>query len=141
MEQELDALVASSHLEYRRELLRILKDLRVNTYASLTLAEAQEVLSRQWIALVFCDDRLADGSYRDLLRTPRTWKKAPYIVVTTRTGEWKEYLEALGLGASDMIQYPYRSTDVELNVIRALRGANVIRTMGGGDQKSDRAIA
>ena len=141
MEGQLDALVASSHLEYRRVLLRMLEDLRVNTFVSATLAEAEEVLSRQWVALVFCDDRLTDGSYRDLLRTPRAWKKAPHIVVTTRTGEWKEYLEALGLGASDMIQYPYRPTDVELNVIRAMRGAVVIRSTRGGDQKSDRAIA
>jgi len=96
------------------------------------LAEAEEVLSRQSVALVFCDDRLTDGSYRDLLQTLRAWKKAPNIVVTTRVGEWNEYLEALGLGAFDMIQYPYRSTDVELNVIRAMRGE---------DQQFDRAIA
>ena len=126
------ALVTSSHLERRRALLRILDDLRVNTYVSATLAEAEEVLSRQSVALVFCDDRLTDGSYRDLLQTLRAWKKAPNIVVTTRVGEWNEYLEALGLGAFDMIQYPYRSTDVELNVIRAMRGE---------DQQFDRAIA
>jgi DNA-binding NtrC family response regulator len=141
MDEQPDALVASSHLECRQALLRILKDLRVNTFASATLSEAEEVLSRQWVALVFCDDWLTDGSYRDLLRTPRTRKKAPHVVVTTHTGEWKEYLEALGLGASDMIQYPYRSVDVELNVIRAMRGANIIRASSGGDQKSYRAIA
>lgn len=132
MEEQPDALVMSSHLECRRALVRILQGLRVNTLATATLAEAEEVLSRQGVALVFCDDRLTDGSYRDLLQNLRTWKKTPHIVVTTRTGEWKEYQEALGLGVSDMIQYPYRSTDVELNVLRATRG---------GDQKSDRAIA
>jgi hypothetical protein len=42
-------------------------------------------------------------------------------VVILRNGGWKDYLEALGLGASDMIPDPYRSTDVELNVIRAMR--------------------
>jgi DNA-binding response OmpR family regulator len=104
----------------------------VNTLASATLAGAEEVLSRQEVALVLCDDRLTDGSYRDLLQTLRIWKKAPHIVVTTRTGEWKDYLAALGLGAFDMIQYPYRKTDVELNVIRAMRG---------GHRESDRAIA
>jgi DNA-binding NtrC family response regulator len=119
-------------LEYRRKLVRILEDLRVNTFASATLAEAKGVLSRQEIALVFCDDRLTDGSYRDLLHTLRTWEKAPHIVVTTRTGEWKDYLEAIRLGAFDMIPCPYRPIDVELNVIRVMRG---------GDQKSHRAIA
>jgi len=132
MERHADALVASSSMEDRQILVHILEDLGVNTYASATLAEAEEVLSRQWVPLVFCGDRLTDGSYRDLLQTPRTWEKAPHVVVTTRRGEWKDYLEALGLGAFDMIQYPYRSTDVELNVLRALRGEG---------QKADRAIA
>jgi DNA-binding NtrC family response regulator len=132
MEGRTDVLVASSYLEERQALVGILEDLGVNTYASATLAEAEEVLSRQWVALVFCDDHLKDGSYRDLLQTPRTWEKAPHIVVTTRAGECKDYLEALALGAFDMIQYPYRSTDVELNVLRAMRG---------GGQKAGRAIA
>lgn len=89
------------------------------------------MLSRQRVALVFRDDRLADGSYRDLLQSLRTWKQSPHTVVTTRTGEWKEYLEALGLGVFDMIPYPYRSTDVELNVIRAMRvsGNSVTREL------------
>ena len=58
-------LVASSHLESRRVLLRILDDLGVNTFASTTLAEAEELLSRQQVALVFCDECLADGTYRE----------------------------------------------------------------------------
>jgi DNA-binding response OmpR family regulator len=104
----------------------------VEAFASSTLQEAEEVLSQHGIALVFCDDHLPDGSYRDLLKTLRTSKKAPHIVVTTRIGEWKDYVEALGLGVLDMIQYPYRLAEVELNVIRAMRGP---------DQKSARAIA
>lgn len=132
MEARPHALVTSSHLECRRTLVRILEDLSVNTFVSATLAEAEEVLSRQVVSLVFCDDHLTDGSYRDLLQTLRTWKKAPHVVVTTRTGQWREYQEALGLGVSDMLQFPYRSTDVELNVLRATRGA---------DQKADRAVA
>jgi CheY-like chemotaxis protein len=103
------ALVTSSSLECRRVLLRMLEDLKVNTFASATLAEAEEVLSRQEVALVFCDDHLAEGTYRDLLQTLRTRKKAPHIVVTTRIGEWKDYLEALGLGASDMMPHPQES--------------------------------
>jgi CheY-like chemotaxis protein len=67
----------------------MLENLKVTTFASATLAEAKEVLSRHEVALVFCDDRLTDGSYRDLLQTLRTWKKAPHIVVTTRIGESK----------------------------------------------------
>ena len=46
MEVHPHTLVASSHLESRRVLLRILDDLGVNIFASTTLAEAEEWLSR-----------------------------------------------------------------------------------------------
>lgn len=54
MEEHHHALVTSSFLESRRALLRMLEDLKVNTFASATLAEAKEVLSRQEVALGAC---------------------------------------------------------------------------------------
>jgi DNA-binding NtrC family response regulator len=96
------------------------------------LAEAKKVLSGQEVALVFCDDRLIDGSYRDLLQTLQVLKITPHFVLTTRIGEWRDSLEALSLGVFDMIESPYRSTDIELSVIRAMRD---------GEQQSDRMIA
>ena len=126
-------LVVSSNLEYRRALVRVLDDLPVDKFVAATVAEAEDVLSRQRVALVFCDDRLTDGTYRDLLSGPRTCGNAPYLVVTTRTGEWKEYLEAAGLGAFDMIQYPYRPAEIELNVLRTMPGNK--------GQQSYRAVA
>jgi DNA-binding NtrC family response regulator len=132
METNQDALVISSELENRRRLVRILEDLGVSTFASASLADAYEVLAWQPVAVVFCDDRLTDGSYRDLLQTLRTWQTAPPLVVTTRVGEWKDYQEALGLGAFDMIPHPCRPIDVELNILRAMRR---------DDGRFDRAIA
>ncbi len=126
------ALVTSSFLESRRVLLRMLEGLKVNTFASATLAEAEEVFPTRSCVSFLRRSFRPDGTYRDLLKALRTWKKTPHIVVTTRIGEWKDYLEALGLGASDMIPYPFRSTDVELDVLRAMRGR---------DQSSDGAFA
>jgi two-component system, NtrC family, response regulator AtoC len=116
-------LVTSSHLEPRRTLVHMLEDLGVNTFTTSSLAEACDVLEHQSVALVFCDESLQDGSYRNMLQIMRECDKSPHVVVTSRTGEWPEYLEAVKLGAFDLIQYPYMPTDVELNVIRALRDA------------------
>ena len=132
MEGNPPTLVVSPHWESQRALLHILDNLKVKTFASATLAEAAEVLSRNEVALVFCEDRLVDGTYRDLLQSLRTWNQRAHTVVTTRVGEWEEYLEALALGAFDMLQRPYRSTDVELNVLRAMHLS---------DKKSERAAA
>ena len=78
-------------------------------------------VSRQTTGLVFCDDRLPDGTYRDLLTLRQTGQRSLCFVVTTRVGEWDEYLEATQLGAFDVIPFPLRATDVELTVIRAMR--------------------
>jgi DNA-binding NtrC family response regulator len=132
MEGSPPTLVVSPHLESQRTLFHILEDLKVTAFASANLAEAAQVLSRNEIALVFCEDRLTDGTYRDLLQNLETWNQSAHTVVTTRIGEWEEYLEALALGAFDMLQRPYRSTEVELNVLRAMHGKS---------RKSGRAAA
>jgi len=121
MEYSPAVLVTSSYLEPRRTLVHMLEGLGVNTFTSASLAEAYQVLDHQPVALVFCDESLQDGTYRNMLETVRERNKSPHVVVTSRTGEWPEYLEAVKLGAFDLIQYPYMPTDVEINVIRALR--------------------
>ena len=37
------------------------------------------------------------------------------------TGEWEEYLEALKLGAADVIRSPLQAPDIELVLIQAMR--------------------
>ena len=63
-----NVLIVSSHLENGRALMRILDGLPVNAIVSRTLAQAQEVLARQEVHIVFCDDSLPDGTYRDFCR-------------------------------------------------------------------------
>ena len=113
------ALVVSSEVEVRKPLLRSLQWLQVDAIVCADLREAEEALSEHFVDVVFCDDRLPDGSYADLLR--RSSSKAPRIVVTTRTGDWELYFEALGKGAFDVIQSPCYSTHVEMTITRVLR--------------------
>ena len=113
------ALVVSSELEVRKPLLRSLEWLQVDAIVCADLREAEEALSEHFVDVVFCDDRLPDGSYADLLR--RSSSKAPRIVVTTRTGDWELYFEALEKGAFDVIQSPCYSTHVEMTITRVLR--------------------
>src|SRR5215472_8835211 len=61
------------------------------------------------------------GWYADLLRPSRSSSKAPRIVVTTRTGDWQLYFEALEKGAFDVNQSPCYSTHVEMTITRVLR--------------------
>jgi DNA-binding NtrC family response regulator len=113
-------LVVSSTLATRRPLLRTLETLCAEVISCSTQAQAEEVLSRQGIEIVFCDEQLADGSYYDLIH-PNHWEqRIPRVVVTTQIGEWELYFEALGKGAFDTIRCPWYAAELEVIIIRAL---------------------
>jgi DNA-binding NtrC family response regulator len=65
---------------------------------SSTCAQAEEVLSKQTVDLVFCDEQLPDGSYDKLIHSNHWDHRIPRVVVTTRTGEWELYFEAVKKG-------------------------------------------
>ena len=114
-------LLLTPNLEIRQPLLRTLDKLSADTVTCSTRAQAEELLAKQEFELVFCDEHLSDGSYRDLIHPNHSARKAPRIVVTTRTGEWDLYFKALGNGAFDIVRSPWHSTDIEMILIRALR--------------------
>jgi len=121
MQYQLDALVVSERMEHVKSLVRILDGLMINVYVACSVKQAQEVLCRQPLALVFCDERVPGGSYRELLQTGDPRRKASRFVVMLQTGEWDEYLEAMRLGAFEVIRCPVQPTDVEMTLIHATR--------------------
>ena len=114
-------LLLTPNLEVRQPLLRTLDRLSADTVTCSTRAQAEELLAKQEFELVFCDEHLSDGSYRDLIHPNNCPGRVPRIVVTTRTGEWDFYFKALGDGAFDIARSPWHSTDIEMILIRALR--------------------
>jgi DNA-binding NtrC family response regulator len=114
-------LIVSPNMEVRRSLLRSLEALSTDVVVCVTRAQAEEVLSTQTVEIVFCDEHLPDGSYCDLIHPSHCDHRIPRVVVTTRTGEWELYFQAMTKGAFDVIRSPWYATDVELAVIRALR--------------------
>ncbi len=112
-------LVASSDLETRRALDHILTEEGYETICTSRVSECFEVLSRQPIALVFCDRHLSDGSYRDLLKGSKPLSQKVRVVVTSRQADWDEYKEALQVGAFDLIASPCQPTDVLWAIIHA----------------------
>lgn len=123
--REVRVLVITSQLEFRRSLIQILETLSFDVVACLNLAQAEEVLAGRKFELIFCDERLTDGSYSDLIVTLRAERGVTPVIVTTRVGEWDLYMEALRKGAFDVIRYPCPGTDVELVILRALRERNL----------------
>lgn len=115
------ALVVSPSLEVRQPLLRALNALSVDVIVCSTVAQAVEFLDHDTVDVVFCDEHLPDGRYCDLVRLDDSSAAHRRVVVTTRTGEWDLYFEAVGNGAFDVIRCPWHPTDVEMVILRALR--------------------
>lgn len=114
-----EILVVSSDLESRRSLIAILHQQGWDPVSASTIDEAVAVLAKETVGLVFCDQKLADGSYRDFLATARYLRPAVRTVVTS--ADWGEPSDAMRLGAFDVISSPCRPTDVEWMVIQAKR--------------------
>jgi len=120
-QRQVRVLVASPQLEVRQVLIRTLDRLSADVISCSTRSQAEEVLARQQVDLVFCDEHLPDGSYSDLIHTNHSHPKIPRIVVATRHAEWDFYFEALRKGAFDITRSPWHATDIEMVLIRALR--------------------
>ena len=121
LQRHVRALVVSPNIELRRPLLRTLEALSTDVIVCSTRTQAEEVLSRQTVDVVFCDDHLPDGSYEELIHSNHCDNRIPRVVVTTRTGEWDLYFAAVRKGAFDVIRSPWYAADVEMAIIRALR--------------------
>src|ERR1700756_987908 len=119
MSKEWGVLVASANFEHRRSLIRILEELPLNVISVSTFQQAEEVLSRQHISLLFSDQRLPDGSYKQLLNHTQSAGQTPRLVLTTQESDLVDPKEVAECGVLGTLRYPFHATDVELQIIRA----------------------
>lgn len=121
MSKEWDVLVACANFEQRRSLIRILEELPVNVISVSTFQQAEEVLSRQPIALMFSDQQFLDGSVRELLNHARPAGQPHHVVWTTKASDSVDAKQMAECGVLGTVRYPFHATDVELQIIRAAR--------------------
>lgn len=123
MDNGLPILIVSCRADNRKMLMRVFEGLPIDSYTAYTLEQAREALKSRPFSVVFCEERLPDGSYRQLLNDVRAAADDTHFVVLLCTGEWEEYLEAMHLGAEEVLRCPLQPTDVDLALIHAMRGA------------------
>jgi DNA-binding NtrC family response regulator len=127
------ALVACSDREVGRTLADTLAKSGILAVLTASASEACTWLGRERFSLVFCEDCLTDGSYRDVLRAVKFSGRRVPVVVACRVGDWDDYLEAVGLGAFDMVVGPFLARDVDWIVHRALREGSASEEHGQND--------
>jgi DNA-binding NtrC family response regulator len=116
----LDVLIVSERPDHLRPLIRSLDAFSARVSACFTIRQAREIFSRQSVDLVFTDEYLSDGSYRELLLHNRFAQPVASFVLLLRVGEWEEYLDAMRLGALDVLRCPLQPADVEATLLRAI---------------------
>jgi DNA-binding NtrC family response regulator len=114
-------VIASADLEDRRAMANILAKQGLDPIVAASVAECHQSMAQENVGLIFCARSLADGDYRDVLLAARAGRRRTRIVLTARITDWDEYLEAMRLGAFDVISAPCRPTDMEWMILQALR--------------------
>ena len=74
--------------------------------------EAREAIKDENIQVVVCEDHLPESALRAILKQARSRMRPIPFIVTSRTGEWEEFLTALRLGAFDYLVLPPRQDEV-----------------------------
>lgn len=116
-----EVLIATADLETCRRIASILSQWGFEPACASTVDKAKAILARQGVPIVFCEDHLADGGFRDVLGAAKLVQSKARVVVTSRTDDLNGYLEAIQLGAFDVIPCPCRPADVHRVVSHALR--------------------
>jgi DNA-binding NtrC family response regulator len=116
----LEVLVASSDSEHCQILATILGHCGLRPVLCSSLKEAQTLLGRESIQLVFCEQQLTDGSFRDMLQATSNVRPGFPLVVFSRRDDSKLHSEAIQLGASDCIGPPFHHRQIEGIVHKAL---------------------
>jgi DNA-binding NtrC family response regulator len=134
-------VIASADVEGRRALMNILVEQGLEPIVTPTVRGCLEVLAKENVRLVFCDNALADGTFRELLDACRTERLRTRIVVTSRSADWDEFLEATHLGAFGVITSPCRPTDGDWMIIQAQRDEAIFADRNSTAAARGRTIA
>jgi DNA-binding NtrC family response regulator len=106
-----EVLVVSSDDEVRRNLAGIIGLCGLEPVLCVTVADSCAALARYPICVVVCEDRLADGNYRDLVEAVERTSSDALVIVASRLADWNEYTIAVRAGAFDYVCLPPRRTD------------------------------
>lgn len=101
-------------------LLQFLKEIAAKIFFVSGVQEAQQQLSGfAFYDLLLVDAELPDGSWRELLPFVSDSQRPRELIVCSRLGDERLWVEAMALGAFDLIVEPYE----EREVLRIIQGA------------------
>jgi DNA-binding NtrC family response regulator len=121
MGSEWNTLVISPQVERRKSLLQAFREFPVNMFSVASLHQAREMLSAIAFEIVITEQKLEDGTYRELLPFVQSKHKHTRFFVMLPRDAQQEYTDAIRLGATDAIPFPLRTLDLGRILDRAMR--------------------
>jgi DNA-binding NtrC family response regulator len=77
-----------------------------------SLREASVKLLEDAPPIVLCEDKLPDGTWKDLYALIESLNDKHYLIVTSQFADERLWAEVLNLGAYDVLAKPYRAKEV-----------------------------
>jgi len=74
--------------------------------------DALPILRKGRIPVVLCDRDLQPGTWKDMVEALALLPDPPHLIVTSRQADERLWLEALNLGAYDVLQTPFNAAEV-----------------------------
>ena len=99
-----------------------LLDWGIHVMQCRSVREARKILREQKVPQVFCNAKLPDGSYRDVVDIARSVQPEPRVVVLMPKGSAEHsFQDAMKAGAFDTLPSPAGRPDVHWEVLQAMR--------------------
>jgi DNA-binding NtrC family response regulator len=106
-------LIISSEPQNMEELDRAFGKYGLKRAHCETVSTAKKLIPTQQFSAVYCEENLADGSYREVIReVAGSSANTPVIVVSSR-GDWDAYVTAMAEGAFDYLGLPLNQEELE----------------------------
>ena len=85
-----------------------------------TLNRARQKLEGEAFGVVLTEASLPDGNWADVVRLAGQTKRGPAVVVTDELADTRFWLDALELGAYDVLSKPFYRDEVQWTLANAL---------------------
>jgi DNA-binding NtrC family response regulator len=124
MEGKMQVMIGSRDMAIWQRFNEIVESKDLSLVRFHSIKQACKALAQENVLLIFCENRLADGTYEDLLKAAKGVRSQARIVVTGLESEQFDslgYCKARELGAYDVLRKSYGIKDLEWVVICAMR--------------------
>lgn len=124
MEGKMQVMIGSPDLGIWQRFSELMESKDLSLVRFNSIEQACKALTKENVLLIFCENRLADGTYEDLLKAAKRVNSQARIVVTGLESDQFDplgYCKARELGAYDVLRKSYGIKDLEWVVICAIR--------------------